>query len=70
MGGINTNLSADGIAGSHLLENEVRVAGHLESSYSGKLVRVNLTDFSVTGVEVRGVRKETGAIGNGNMFMR
>lgn len=54
VGGVNTNLSADGILGSSLRGNSWSTAGagRLEAYYSGKLVRLNLTDFSPTGVQV------------------
>ncbi|CAN0044967.1 unnamed protein product, partial [Choristocarpus tenellus] len=56
LGGVNTNLSADGMLGFNFFTSSTeklhRAGGRLESSYSGKLVRVNLTDFSTQGVEV------------------
>lgn len=56
VGGVNTNLSTDGFAWSSLFLGASSVnqqrAGRLQTSYSGKLVRVDLSDFSSSGVEV------------------
>lgn len=59
MGGVNTNHSADGFAwsstflgaGSTTTDSQRR-AGRLQPAYSGKLVRVDLSDFSASGVQV------------------
>lgn len=56
MGGVNTDLSADGFAWSSLFLGASYAtqqrAGRLQTSYSGKLVRVDLSDFSPSGVQV------------------
>lgn len=60
VGGVNTNLSADGFAwSSSFLGSDSTAggsgqkAGRLQPAYSGKLVRVDLSDFSSSGVQVR-----------------
>lgn len=56
---MNTNLSADGFAwsssflGSDSTAGSGQKAGRLQPAYSGKLVRVDLSDFSSSGVQVR-----------------
>ncbi|CAN0143713.1 unnamed protein product [Ectocarpus sp. 6 AP-2014] len=59
VGGVNTNLSADGFAwSSSFLGSDStgggsgQKAGRLQPAYSGKLVRVDLSDFSSSGVQV------------------
>lgn len=56
VGGVNTNLTADGNPASSWLLGRSwggrAEAGRLEARYSGKLVRVDLDDFSPTGVQV------------------
>ncbi|CAM9243846.1 unnamed protein product [Ectocarpus sp. 12 AP-2014] len=59
VGGVNTNLSADGSAwSSSFLGSDStwggsgQKAGRLQPAYSGKLVRVDLSDFSSSGVQV------------------
>ena len=59
MGGVNTNQSADGFAWSSTFlgasstsSYSQRKAGRLQPAYSGKLVRVDLSDFSLSGVQV------------------
>lgn len=58
MGGVNTNQSADGFAwsstflGADSTSYSQRRAGRLQPAYSGKLVRVDLSDFSPSGVQV------------------
>lgn len=57
VGGMNSNLGADGsVSVPGILGNDYssvrKPAGRLEPAYSGKLVRVDLADFSSSGVEV------------------
>lgn len=57
VGGVNSNLSADGsVSVPEFLGNSYssarKPAGRLEPAYSGKLVRVDLANFSSSGVEV------------------
>lgn len=59
VGGVNTNSSADGFPWSSSSysssDSTKRGAGRLHPAYSGKLVRVDLGDFSPAGVQVRAV---------------
>lgn len=57
VGGVNTNLTVDGSAWSSPMlgdawDHSKSRAGRLQPAYSGKLVRIDLADFTESGVEV------------------
>lgn len=52
MGGVNTNLSVDGSFVGGDFSHSQGTAGRTQPAYSGKMVRVDLSDFSSSGVEV------------------